>query len=468
MLKSLFGKTSLIESKRELAHDCFFSSLRQREYGRLDKNNQIYLDYTGGSLYANSQLNQHHRLLNDKVFGNPHSTNPTSKLSTQFVEETRNKVIKFFNAEDYYCVFTPNASGALKIVGECYPFHKSGHFLLLSDNHNSVNGIREYCNTSGGIHEYVPMCYSNLSISKEELIKRLSHSNRENKLFAYPAQSNVSGIKHGLGWISKAQNLGWDVLLDAAAFVPTSSLDLKRYTPDFVSISFYKIFGYPTGIGCLLVRKTAFSKLEKKWFAGGTVSLASVKAPFHFLMDNHERFENGTINYLDIPALKFGLEHIESIGMKRLNERVESLMDYLHSNLREMHHSNGQRQVDIFGHPNRANTGGTMMLCLRNPNGSKIAFEKIEALANERRISIRSGCFCNPGLDEINNCLTTDEISRYFSTRESGNYGEMIDFLQKMRGAARISVGVATNRNDLDAFISFVRNLKDKSISNRT
>lgn len=182
------------------------------------------------------------------------------------------------------------------------------------------------------------------------------------------------------------------------------------------------------------------------------------------MTDNHERFENGTINYLDIPAIKIGLEYIESIGMQRLNERVESLMHYLHTHLKVLCHSNGQNQLDIFGHPHRENTGGTMIVSFKNPDGSKIGFEKIDALANEKRISIRSGCFCNPGLDEINSCITTDELSQYFTSRASGNYTDMVDFLRKMRGATRISVGIATHKKDLDAFISFVKELQDKTI----
>ncbi len=45
------------------------------------------------------------------------------------------------------------------------------------------------------------------------------------------------------------------MILDGAAFVPTSRLDLSAWTPDFVAISFYKMFGYPTGIGALLARR---------------------------------------------------------------------------------------------------------------------------------------------------------------------------------------------------------------------
>ncbi len=76
-----------------------------------------------------------------------------------------------------------------------------------------------------------------------------------NALFAFPAQSNFSGYRYPLEWIAKAQAgclepaQQWYVLLDAAAFVPTSPLDLGVYSPDFVTMSFYKIFGFPTGLG---------------------------------------------------------------------------------------------------------------------------------------------------------------------------------------------------------------------------
>src|SRR5262245_39788469 len=63
--------------------------LRAREYDRLDRHGQIYLDYTGGGLYASSQLAEHLALLSDGVFGNPHSTNPASQAATDLVERAR-------------------------------------------------------------------------------------------------------------------------------------------------------------------------------------------------------------------------------------------------------------------------------------------------------------------------------------------------------------------------------------------
>jgi len=49
--------------------------LRATEYRRLDEQSQVYLDYTGGSLYAESQLQRHFEMLHRGVFGNPHSAN---------------------------------------------------------------------------------------------------------------------------------------------------------------------------------------------------------------------------------------------------------------------------------------------------------------------------------------------------------------------------------------------------------
>ncbi|MFN2285183.1 MAG: aminotransferase class V-fold PLP-dependent enzyme, partial [Anaerolineae bacterium] len=118
--------------------------LRATEYSRLDRLGHVYLDYTGGGLYAESQLERHMALLRDHVFGNPHSANPTSLEMTHLVEQARAYVLEYFNAapDEYAAIFTPNASGALKLVGEAYPFGPEAQYLLTFDNHNSVNGIR--------------------------------------------------------------------------------------------------------------------------------------------------------------------------------------------------------------------------------------------------------------------------------------------------------------------------------------
>ncbi|HXJ39743.1 MAG TPA: hypothetical protein VNH18_10725, partial [Bryobacteraceae bacterium] len=132
---------------------------RAAEYGRLDASGQVYLDYTGGSLYAASQLRGHAEFLAEGVFGNPHSANRASAAMTAHVESARRYLLRYFNADpkEYLAVFTMNASGALKLLGEAFPFSPERRLLMSFDNHNSVNGMREFALARGAGVEYSPM-----------------------------------------------------------------------------------------------------------------------------------------------------------------------------------------------------------------------------------------------------------------------------------------------------------------------
>jgi hypothetical protein len=55
----------------EYAKTSALDALRVAEYRRLDELGQVYLDYTGGSLYAQSQIEKHLAVLHSGVFGNP-------------------------------------------------------------------------------------------------------------------------------------------------------------------------------------------------------------------------------------------------------------------------------------------------------------------------------------------------------------------------------------------------------------
>ena len=130
----------------EFDPDGTFAELRRSEYGRLDADGHVYLDYTGGGLHAASQLDAHLDLLRTQVLGNPHSGNPTRWRRPRWWSGPGSSSCEFFNAppDEYLCIFTANASAALRLVGESYPFGPGGTFALTFDNHNSVNGIREF------------------------------------------------------------------------------------------------------------------------------------------------------------------------------------------------------------------------------------------------------------------------------------------------------------------------------------
>ncbi len=440
--------------------------LRTAEYARLDAGEDIYLDYTGGGLYAEGQLRRHHQLLSENVYGNPHSTNPSSMVATRLVEHARQYVLSFFHADplEYELIFTPNASGALKLVGESYPFAPGGKYLLTFDNHNSVNGIREFAHARGAEVTYIPVGLPDMRVEAASIDRYLDGAELgQHNLFAYPAQSNFSSVQHPLEWIEKAQSKGWDVLLDAAAYVPTNALDLGRVKPDFVTISFYKMFGYPTGIGALIARKKALSKLRRPWFAGGTITVVSIQNDKHFMADGHQAFEDGTLDYLSIPAVEIGLKHLESIGYPVIHERVKCLTGWLLDNLIQMKHSTGENLVRIYGPKGGESRGGAISVNFFDKDGNAIDHRFIESEANKVNISLRTGCFCNPGAGEIALERSRVELDVCFTKAGQKDQMSTDDFLLcfdgKASGAVRISLGMVTNFNDVNAFLKFASSL---------
>jgi selenocysteine lyase/cysteine desulfurase len=248
------------------------------------------------------------------------------------------------------------------------------------------------------------------------------------------------------------------VLVDAAAFVPTNKLDLSVWKPDFVPISFYKMFGYPTGIGALLAKRSALQKLKRPWFAGGTITIASVLRDKYQFADGAPQFEDGTLDYLNIPAIEIGLRHIASIGYDVISTRVKCLTGYLMEELLALKHSNGNPLVKIYGPITMENRGGAVTINFYDKQGDMIDQSLIEKDANTRNISLRTGCFCNPGAGETAANISRDDIDHCFSSGKRltiDDYKVCID--GKSVGAVRISVGLVTNFKDIAKVIELAK-----------
>jgi selenocysteine lyase/cysteine desulfurase len=436
--------------------EAYFRTLRACEFGRLDEQGHAYLDYTGTALYADSLVRGHAALLGGSILGNPHSDSPSSRDSTAHVEAARAAVLRHFDADpaEYAVCFTGNASGALRLVGEAYPFAAGSRFVLSADNHNSVNGIRRFAERAGADVRYDP----------EPVLAGADRS--APNLFAFPAQSNFSGVRHPLALVGQAKEMGYDVLLDAAAFAPTSALRLRDVRPDFVALSFYKMFGYPTGVGALIARREALARLQRPWFAGGTVEFVSTQHPLHMLKDGAEAFEDGTVNFLGIAAVPAGLRLLEEVGMPRLGYHLASLTRLLLNELSEMRHPCGAPLVRIYGPQDGEARGATVALNILDRDGRPVDYQLVETRAAQAGVSVRGGCFCNPGAAEHAfgfpaktslRCLrilardgfTTDRFRRCLA-------GPPV-------GAIRVSLGLATVESDIRRFLAVVESFRGEA-----
>jgi selenocysteine lyase/cysteine desulfurase len=430
--------------------------LRRREFSRLDATRTVYLDYAGAALYPESLIRRDASRLRRRVMGNPHSESAPSMASTDALDDARARTLRFFDAspEEYDVVFTANASSAIRILAEAYPFRDGCRLVLTADNHNSVNGLRIPARRRRAAVQHVPLDAKLRARDPRPWLPRTVRPS----LFGFPAQSNFSGVRHPLDWVRDAQALGYHVLLDAAAHVPSAPLSLRRVPADFVAISYYKMFGYPTGVGALLARRDALAMLERDYFAGGTVQFASVQNNLVRLWTGGRAFEDGTPNFLAMPAIGDGLRWLGRIGMPSVHAHVSRIARVLLDRLLQL----GDR-VRIYGPDDCRERGGIVAfnVCV---NGKILDYEAVEAAARQRRIAIRGGCFCNPGAAEqafgfdaagVRACLDDAfSISRFRACLG----GPAV-------GALRASPGLATTEADIDRLIDLVTELTAHTVA---
>lgn len=452
-----------------------------------------YVEHIGATLYSKSQIEAYQQELLSNLYGNPHSRSESSRLSTDAVDQIRFRLLEHFNTsqEEYTLVFTANCTAALKTIAECFSFSQpledgdeandalsqmknsqSGCFCYLLDNHTSVQGMRECLNDKTSAILCLPESeLYNKDISKSFILAQQNSYNAGNCLFVYPAQSNFSGRKYPLSWIEAIRNqeLGfqnqftgnWFTVLDAAALVCTSPLDLGVHKPDFVTLSFYKMFGFPTGLGALIVKNSSAALLKKTYFGGGTVAASSATERFHVFRPNlAERFEDGTIPFLDIIAVRHGLDALRKIGgsIERISGHTFYIAKYFHHKLAHLRHSSGVNVAEIYTNGNFKDPetqGGVVNFNLFRANGDYIGFAEVDRLAQLYNIHLRTGCFCNIGACQMFLKISSEDIK---SNLQAGHVcGDDRDLINgRPTGSIRISFGYMSTLQDAQHCLKFI------------
>ncbi|RUS71141.1 hypothetical protein EGW08_021094 [Elysia chlorotica] len=492
----------------------------------------VYVDHVGATLYSRSQMEAVHKDLMSNLYGNPHSHNASSKLSTDTVDQVRARILQMFNTnhKEYSLIFTSGCTASLQIIANCFRFGTGNHtclllnnvtqiaeclflifvilrilrkekknylfldaqqgvFCYLDDNHTSVQGMREAVadRTSGifcldeqelvqaicGAESSSPVAESSVdpeSINGEATLPPTVPQS----LVAFPAQSNFSGRKYPLEWVLRCKQSGlsvpsrkssesekWFVLLDTAAYVSTSPLDLSRVQPDFATVSFYKMFGYPTGIGALLVHKRAWSSLDKQYFGGGTVAASTSKGRFHaFWKSLHDRFEDGTVPFLNIISLKHGMDAMQKLAgnMQVVCDHVFAVARYFYQHLSKLQHGNGQPLAEIYGGVNfetSCSQGGVVTFNILRSDGAYIGYSEVDKFANLHDVHLRTGCFCNIGACQRFLSLSDKVIKENF---DAGHVcGDNMDLIAgRPTGAVRISFGYMSTIDDARVCLRFI------------
>ena len=132
------------------------------------------------------------------------------------------------------------------------------------------------------------------------------------------------------------------------------------------------------------------------------------------------------------------------------------LTGWLLDRLGALRHGNGAPMTRIYGPAGTRDRGGTVAFNLLDPGGRVVDERAVARDTAAAGISIRTGCFCNPGAIEGAFQLTRAN----WRTALRGNARTMdqyLDFLgMPSGGTLRASVGLASNVDDVERFLAFV------------
>ena len=231
--------------------------LRAREFARLDAGGHVYLDYTGGGLYARLAGPAPSGPARSRVLGNPHSANPTSLAATDLVEAARRHVLSFFHASpDEYCVDLhgqrqPRAQARRRVVPvrAAEPVPADLRQSQLGQRHPGVRpGARSARPATSRC------CRRTCAPMPRRSVSRPRRARRVGAVACSPSRRNrtspASSIRStGSRW---RRRRGWDVLLDAAAFVPDQPARPRPLAARLRGrCRSTRCSGYPTGVGAL-------------------------------------------------------------------------------------------------------------------------------------------------------------------------------------------------------------------------
>ena len=231
------------------------------------------------------------------------------------------------------------------------------------------------------------------------------------------------------------------------------------------------MMGFPTGVGCLLLRRDRLDALERPWFAGGTITIASVQGDGHYLHDDEAAFEDGTVDYLNLPAVDDRPASTSSAsGATRIHDRVTALTALAARRAdRAPPRQRRARRARSSGPPTPTARGGTVTFLMHDRDGRPIDDRRVEELANQVGISLRTGCFCNPGAGEIAHHLSAARDDAVVRARRAGVVPRTprracSPSTTSSSRPIRISVGVATNFADVYRFMCFLQGFVDRTV----
>ena len=379
----------------------------------------VYLDSAASAQKPLSVINSMKRFQEEEYSNVHRGIHYLSNLATDQYESSRRKVKDFINANsEAEIIFTMGATDAINLVAQSlsFDFFKKEDEIILTvmEHHSNIvpwHFLREKC----GVNIKWINCDENGIVKVEDFIKAISD---KTKLISITQMSNVLGSEIPLKEIIRvAHDKNIRVLVDGCQGIAHLDTDVKDLNCDYYVFSGHKLYG-PTGVGVLYGKYDHLETMHP-WRGGGEMINEVFKDKVTYSKPP-AKFEAGTPNIVQAVGLGAAIDYFMEKKKQGLFNYEEEIATYFHNEINKL------PKVKVYGKENLKSPMVSFTVNGSHPHD-------IATIVDKEGVAIRAGQHCTQPLLDFFNLSST----------------------------ARASIGMYTNKNDIDIFI----NSLDKAIS---
>ncbi len=315
------------------------------------------------------------------------------------VEEARENIAKFLNAETEEVVFTSGTTMSINLIAQGYGLHQltENDEILITEADHSANTLPWY-----HVAKITRAKLIIIPLEKEQRLTEtilLKYINKKTKVLAFPEISNVYGIRNDVKALTAiAHTFNTVVVVDGAQAAPHLTVDLKDTQADFYVFSGHKMCG-PTGIGIMVGNRKLLEKMEGPFFGGG-MNIGYDKSMTITYAPIPQKFEAGTLHVAGVFGLNAAIHYLNNIGLKNIHQHEMALRAYAIKGLKAL------SNVVIY------NEEADSAIITFNIKG--VFSQDAATFLNTKGIALRSGQHCSRNIDPLLKEHGTLRWSAYF------------------------------------------------------
>jgi len=372
----------------------------------------VYLDSAASAQKPLSVINSMKRFQEEEYSNVHRGIHYLSNLATDQYESSRRKVKDFINANsEDEIIFTMGATDAINLVAQSlsFDFFKKEDEIILTvmEHHSNIvpwHFLREKC----GVNIKWINCDENGIVKVEDFIKAISD---KTKLISITQMSNVLGSEIPLKEIIRvAHDKNIRVLVDGCQGIAHLDTDVKDLNCDYYVFSGHKLYG-PTGVGVLYGKYDHLETMHP-WRGGGEMINEVFKDKVTYSKPP-AKFEAGTPNIVQAVGLGAAIDYFMEKKKQGLFYYEEEIATYFHNEINKL------PKVKVYGKENLKSPMVSFTVNGSHPHD-------IATIVDKEGVAIRAGQHCTQPLLDFFNLSST----------------------------ARASIGMYTNKNDIDIFIN--------------